>query len=191
MLNSIQFIKFICLAAFVSLVGCAQADLDKFDQSLKTLNQAIGAPPVPGTQTVQAAAPMAVRGDASKSITTELVIPNDKATEEAMNAALPVVKKVISLHQCMKSQESVRLLNVYAVTGVSMTPFIDIPNNRTRYHDKSLCVDVKALDQWTLQALNALSVRAVYFATDSGETFNMIYSFRKASDGSWKLSQIN
>jgi hypothetical protein len=189
-----HFIKLICLAAFVSLAGCAQADLDKFDQSLKSLNQAIGAPPVPGTQTVQAAAPMAVRGDASKSITTELVIPNDKATEEAMNAALPVVKKVISIHQCMKSSESLRLLNVYAVTGVDMSRvngFVYVPVNMTRYHDKSQCVDVKALDQWTLQALNALRVRAVYFATDSGETFNLFYYFMKASDGSWKLSRIN
>ena len=183
--------KFINLAVFIPLVGCAQTDFDKFDQSLKTLNQAIGAPSAPGIQTVQATAPMAVRGGASKSITTELVIPRDKATEEAMNAALPVVKKVISLHQCMKSQESVRLLNVHAVTGVEISTFTTVPINRTRFHDKSQCVDVKALDEWTLQALNALSVRAVYFATDSGETFNMFYYFRKASDGSWKLQGIN
>ncbi len=108
-----------------------------------------------------------------------------------MNAALPVVKKVISFHQCMKSQESVRLLNVHAVTGVEMSTFTTIPINRTKCHDKSQCVDVKALDKWTLQALNALSVRAVNFATDNGETFNMSYHFRKTSDGSWKLSGIN
>ncbi len=191
MFNCIKFIKFACLAIFLPLVGCAQADFDKFDQSLKTLNQALGAPPAPGTQTVQAAEPMAVRGDASKSITTELVIPNDKATEEAMNAALPVVKKVISIHQCLKTDESQRLLNVYAVTGVdvSKNPW-GVPNNRTRYHDKSQCVDVKALDQWTLLAANTIGVRAVYFAIDSGETFNLSYYFRKTSDGSWKLLKI-
>lgn len=187
-----NFIKLICLAVFIPLVGCAQADFDKFDQSLKTLNQALGAPPAPGTQTVQATAPMAVRGDSSKSIRTELVIPADKATEEAMNAALPVVKKVISIHQCLKTEESQRLLNVYAVAGVDLSKSLwSVPNNWTKYHDKSQCVDVKALDQWTLQALNALRVRAVYFATDSGETFNLFYHFRKTSDGSWKLSQIN
>ena len=187
-----KFMKLMSLAIFIPLVGCAQADFDKFDQSLKTLNQALGAPPAPGVQTVQATAPMAVRGGASKSISTELVIPADKATEEAMNAALPVVKKVISIHQCMKTQESMRLLNVYAVTGVDVSQGagVNVPINWTRYHDKSQCVDVKALDQWTLQALNALRVRAVYFATDSGETFNLFYHFRKTSDGSWKLSKV-
>lgn len=186
-----KFMKLMSLAIFISLVGCAQADFDKFDQSLKTLNQAIGAPSAPGVQTAQATAPMAVRGGASKSISTELVIPADKATEEAMNAALPVVKKVISIHQCMKTHESMRLLNVYAVTGVDMSQQnVSVPINWTRYHDKSQCVDVKALDQWTLQALNALRVRAVYFATDSGETFNLFYYFMKASDGTWKLSGV-
>lgn len=186
-----NFIKFICLAIFLPLVGCAQAELDKFDQGLKSLNQALGVPANAGSYPAPPGAPMAVRGDASKSITTELVIPNDKATEEAMNAALPVVKKVISIHQCLKTQESQRLLNVYAVPGVdvSNSPW-GVPNNRTRYHDKSQCVDVKALDQWTLLALNTIGVRAVYFATDSGETFNLSYYFRKTSDGSWKLLKI-
>ena len=186
-----KFMKLMSLAIFIPLVGCAQADFDKFDQSLKTLNQAIGAPSAPGVQTAQATAPMAVRGGASKSISTELVIPADKATEEAMNAALPVVKKVISIHQCLKTKESERLLNVYAVPGVDISKGTwNVPNNWTRYHDKSQCVDVKALDQWTLQALNALRVRAVYFATDSGETFNLFYYFMKASDGTWKLSGV-
>ena len=187
----LNFMKLMSLAIFVPLIGCAQADFDKFDQSLKTLNQALGAPSAPGIQTVQATAPMAVRGDASKSITTELVIPNDKATEEAMNAALPVVKKVISIHQCLKTDESQRLLNVYAVTGVDVSKNgWGVPNNRTQYHDKSQCMDVKALDQWRLLALNTLGVRAVYFATDSGETFNLSYYFRKTTDGSWKLLKI-
>lgn len=184
--------KFISLAVFIPLFGCAQADLDKFDQGLKSLNQAIGVTAGSGGYTTPAGTPVAVRGDASKSITTELVIPSDKATEEAMNTALPIVKKVISIHQCMKTEESQRLLNVYAVAGVDLSKSLwNVPNNWTKHHDKSQCVDVKALDQWTLQALNALRVRAVYFATDSGETFNLFYYFRKTSDGSWKLSQIN
>jgi hypothetical protein len=61
----------------------------------------------------------------------------------------------------------------------------------TKYHDKSQCVDVKALDQWTLLALNTLRVRAVYFAMDRGEAFNLFYQFKKTSDGSWKLFNFN
>ena len=175
----------------MSLVGCAQAELDKFDQGLKSLNQALGVPTSSGSYSASSGGALAVRGDASKTISTELVIPADKSTEEAMNAALPTVKKVIALHQCMKDPNSMRLLNAHAVTGVDMSDGLkQIPNNWTKYHDKSQCVDVKALDQWTLLALNTLRVRAVYFAVDSGETFNFFYEFKKLSDGAWKISSF-
>ena len=191
-----NFLKRTGFALFITLVGCAQGELDKFDQGLKSLNQVLGAPSSSGNYGTPPSGSLAVRGDASKTISTELVIPADRATEEAMNAALPTVKKVIALHQCMKNGESLRLLNAYAVTGMDMQR-IDIffsqstPNERTRYHDKSQCVDVKALDQWTLLALNTLRVRAVYFAVDSGETFNLRYHFKKSNDGSWKISNIS
>ena len=59
-----------------------------------------------------------------------------------------------------------------------------------KYHNTNKCVSVSTIDQWTMPALNALQFRAVYFADDSGETFNFYYLFKKSDDGSWKIAWL-
>lgn len=108
---------------------------------------------------------------------------------------MPNIKKVISLHRCMKSEDSMRLLNFHAVTGrnfdarTSGYGSSSFPNskNHMKYHDNNNCVAARTMDQWSMPALNALQFRVVYFADDSGETVNFQYVFRRVEDGSWKL----
>lgn len=180
------------------LSGCAQ-DLAKFNQDLAALNQALAGGTQPnGAQTGGMA--MATKPDVSKSKPTQLIIPSDKRTASSIDEALPTIKKILAIHQCMKDGESIRQMNIYAVPGVNMAQGrsgygseMYYPNSTwiMKYHDHDKCVSVSAIDQWTMPALNALNFRVVYFADDSGETVNFSYQFKKMDDGSWKIAQFN
>ncbi len=141
---------------------------------------------------------MAAQPDTSQSKPTQLITPKDKRVAAAMDEALPIIKKMLSIHQCIQEPQSLRQLNVFAVPGVDMIknsgnlPAYGFPNSQffMKYHDRNKCVRVSKLDQWTMPALNALLFRAVYFADDSGETVNFLYLFKRADDGSWKIAQL-
>ena len=140
---------------------------------------------------------MATQSEQSKP--AQVTIPKDKRVAAAIEEALPMVKKVLAIHQCVQNWEALRQLNALAVPGVnmaqmgSMIPELRYPNNdmSMKYHNRNKCVGVTTLDQWGMPALNALQLRAVYFADDSGETISFLYLFKKMDDGSWKLAQFN
>lgn len=138
---------------------------------------------------------MATPLDASQSKPVQLIAPNDKQTVAAIDEALPIIKKVLGIHPCLKDSESVRLMNTYAVPGVNLATgaWYIFPNNPSflKYHDRNKCVSVNTIDQWTMPALNALQFRVVYFADDSGETVNFQYLFKKVDDGSWKIDHFD
>lgn len=163
------------------LSGCAQLNKDLEDLN----NKLAAARGQPGGNV------MAVQQDANQS-KTKVVIPNDKKVSTAIDEALPTIKKVLSIHQCLKENEGMRLLNTHAVTGVDMRNvygYIDItPITRMKYHDKNKCVTVQALDEWDMPALNALNFRVVFFSNESGEVANFKYFFKKL-DGSWKIAR--
>lgn len=177
------------------LSGCAQ-DLAKFNQDLASLNQAL-AGGVQGGGAQAGGMAMATKPDAGKSKPTQLTIPSDKRTAAAIDEALPTIKKILAIHQCVKDWQSMRQMNIYAVPGENMVnrhsnANYDFPNSPSimQYHDHNKCVSVSALDQWTMPAMNALQFRAVYFADDSGETSNFKYLFKKSDDGSWKIAEF-
>ena len=168
--------------AFV-LLGCAQ-----LNKNLADINNKLA-----GNGAQAGVYAMAVQPEAGQGKQTKLVIPNDKRVSTAINEALPTIKKVLAIHQCLKDDEGMRQLNIYAVTGVNMRDghgYIEItPITRMKYHDKNKCVSVQALDQWTMPALNALNFRVVFFGDDSGEVSNFEYFFKKTDDGSWKIER--
>lgn len=181
--------KTVLLAAVIlpslafGLLGCAQ-----LNKNLADLNQTLA-----GNGGQSGGYAMAVQPDASQSKPTKLVIPNDKRVSTAIDEALPTIKKVLAIHQCLKDDDGMRQLNIYAVTGVDMRDghgYIEItPITRMKYHDKNKCVSVQALDQWTMPALNALKFRVVFFGDDSGEVSKFEYLFKKTDDGTWKIER--
>lgn len=171
----------------IGLSGCAQ-DLAKFNQDLAALNQALAGGAQGGG--VQSGGMAMAAKPAGQSKPIQLIVPNDKRTAAAIDEAMPNIKKVLGIHQCVKDQDSMRQLNIYAVPGVNIAAdAYHVPNGTNmRYHDLNKCVSISALDQWTMPALNALQFRAIYFADDSGETVNYLYLFKKVDDGSWKIA---
>lgn len=140
---------------------------------------------------------MAAQQEEGQSKPTQLIIPKDKRVAAAIDEALPTIKKIVSIHQCLKDSAGLRQMNFFAVAGMDMTRFanpydatIGLPISNMKYHDKNKCLSVQTLDHWSMPALNALLFRAVYFADDSGETANYLYLFKKTDDGSWKIAQF-
>ena len=180
--NNYFLLAAVILPSFTfGLSGCAQLNKDLADLNKKLAenrSQSVGDV-------------MAVQQDVSQS-KSKLVIPNDKRVSTAIDEALPTIKKVLAIHQCLKDDDGMRLLNVHAVSGVNMRDghgYIEItPITRMKYHDKNKCVSVQALDQWEMPALNALNLRVVFFSDESGEVSNFKYFFKK-TDRTWKIAR--
>lgn len=133
--------------------------------------------------------------DNAAELVIPLTIPKDKKVGKAVEEALPTIKKIIALHQCMKNKDGLRQMNFYAVPGVDMTRVVStyaghFPMERMQFHDRNKCLRVQSMDQFSMPALNALLFRAVYFADDSGETSNFLYLFMRADDGSWQIKKF-
>lgn len=202
-----RYLAAICAVVIGMVPGLSSANdlfgvLNQVAQSLAAVNGNRQANPAayPGNTAPPVGALMASMDQADGEQQIQLLVPKDQRTREAMDAALPTVKKVLAIHQCVKNWESLRLLNIYAVPGVDMARATDqrfsFPNAKNngmgvnlQYHDQNKCVAIRTIDQWTMPALNALNFRVVYFANDSGETVNFNYFFKKVDDGSWKIAR--
>lgn len=123
--------------------------------------------------------------------TTEarIEVPNDPKVSQAFDQALPRIKKVIGIHKCINHPDGMLQLNSEAVPGVNMASNNAFPNNRfaVKYHDRSKCFSVRAIDRVSMPANNALTFRVVYFADDSGETLSYAFLFKKMDNGAWLL----
>jgi len=183
------------IAVLVSITACAQQQLDQFNKDMANLNAALAGGTTSAARPTGAPSALAQNTEAGKGASTQLVVPVDKTAAAALDAALPVIKKVIALHQCMKDTSSARLFSPYTVAGGENDVFTYgfykyAPIFATKYHDKNKCVSVRAIDQVSLLALNSLQIRVVYLAEDSGEASNFKMQFMKSDDASWRLLLI-
>lgn len=127
---------------------------------------------------------------------TQITLSKDKKTAIAVEEAMPLIKKIVAMHRCMKNNGDLRQWNFDALPGVDMMKFANVywpktmlPIEKMQYHDNNKCLSAKVIDQFSKPAENALLFRAVYFADDSGETDNFLYLFMKTDDG-WKIRQF-
>lgn len=182
----VRTIAMLMLGAF-SLAGCKEA-MDQLNRDLDALNKGLPASRQAG---VQAAKPGLLASSAAQTAQIQLIAPNDNKTNAAIDAALPTIKKVLAIHQCVKVDDGMLQLNAYGLPGVSMERWeLGYPNNSRfmKYHDRSKCVSIRAIDSFAMPALNALNFRVVYFAEDSGETVNFGFQMRKTEDDRWLIS---
>ena len=190
--------KFVSLMAVACafLTGCAAEQLEKLNRDLGTLNAVLAGANTSASQApVGTMAVMPSSAQPSKNSQVQLVVPDDLRTQTNLEAALPTIKKVLSIHQCLKDG-GMQQLNFYAVPGVDLAKNglfeLGWPNSSfyMKYHDRSKCVSVRAIDSVSMPALNALKLRVVFFAEDSGETVNFEYLYKQVSDSTWKLAGI-
>lgn len=133
----------------------------------------------------------AQREPEGSGVKTELVVPTDSRTKQAMEAALPKIQEVLSIHRCIKTDDGVRMLNYHTIPGVRIFEGWGwYPIGHMRYHSKNKCVGVRAIDQWSMPALNVLQFRVAYFAEDSGEAVNFQFQFKLSDNGRWLLSNL-
>ena len=192
--------KFVCVL-MLAWSGAANADLldalKQLNQTLSSGGAALGLKPVNGA-TGQGGAnlpAMATPSADPNQPDTQLIVPSEPRVKTSMDEALPIVKKVLAIHQCIKDG-GMQQLNFLAVPGVDFTPQWGMngswPNSSLymRYHDRNKCLSIRQIDNWEMPALNALTFRAIYFSIDSGETVSFSYLMKRVDDGSWKLAQI-
>ncbi len=171
------------VALVIAIAGCTPAEMDKFNRDMAAINAKnngqAGASAKPAT--------LAVMPEATKQEQTQLIIPPDTRTRAAMEEALPNVKKILAIHQCVKEDDGLLRLNIWAAPGRDMRATHSYPLSNVWYHDKNKCLNIRTIDNWSMPALNGLVFRAVYFADDSGETVSVNYELRKMDDGAWRL----
>jgi hypothetical protein len=192
------------------LAGCSTAQLEKINKDLSSVNAALAgkssgsAAAAPNTSTV---APPPITALATPPATegksTQLIIPTDKAVAQAVDEALPTVKKILAIHRCVIDYQSLRLLNPFAVPGkvfgadiiadqMTYGRVVGVsPGKSWKYHQKSTCPSIRAIDNWKMPALNALTFRVSFLADDSGEADIRYYSLLKSPSGAWELADIN
>jgi hypothetical protein len=184
-------------ALFVTLLTGCDATLQKLNEDLAKVNQALSGKPATNTQPVPAQQSISTTNASPvvSAVQTALTIPTDTRTKDAMEAALPIIKKILSIHACVKVDSGMLQMNFHTVPGVSWDGssmnFNDYPNSAyiVKFHDRTKCMSVKAIDGWAMPALNALQFRAVFFADDSGESSNFTYLMKRIDDSTWKLQQ--
>lgn len=189
----------LAVAAVFVLGGCQQA-LDQLARDLDAINANH-----PGAQKPAAGARTAVMADAVRNYKTQVSIPNDSRVSSAFDEALPVIKKVLGIHQCIsKAVDSapgdvhlapLRQLNQYAMPGFDASKQLGwvrdyVPMYSMQYHNSATCLAVQTIDSVTMPAANAMSLRTVYMSTESQEIVNFRYVYQKWSDGSWRLREF-
>ena len=97
------------MAVVIYLTACAQQQLDQFNKDLANFNQALAGGTAPVNRSTGAVVGLAQNTEAGKGVQTQLVVPADRTTAAALEAALPTIKKVSALHQCMQNGSSARL----------------------------------------------------------------------------------
>lgn len=206
MQNTIVLAVVVGLCTFVDpvMAGYPLEDIaNKVSSDLKAINDkgeknraAIGAKQQGGTATPGGEMALKEAPEEKQDKPTQVSMPKDKKTAAAIEEAMPLITKIVSLHRCMKNNSGLRQWNFDAVSGVDMMKFVNIywpktglPIEKMEYHDNNKCLSAKTLDQFSMPAMNALLFRAVYFADDSGETDNYLFLFMKTDDG-WKIKQF-
>ena len=113
------------LLLLLALGGCSTQELQKFNKDLKAFNESMAKAGPAGSANQAAGTPsLALAQQPEKQGTaTQLIVPSDKSAADALDAALPTIKKVIGVHQCMKSHDAARLMNPYVVAGKENSVF--------------------------------------------------------------------
>jgi chaperonin GroEL (HSP60 family) len=189
----------LAVAAVFVLGGCQQA-LDQLARDLDALN-GTGNPGAPRQPVAGGGAAMS---EAVRTYKTQVDIPNDPKVSAAFDEALPTIKKVLGMQQCMPKindanaiTAQLNQLNQYTIPSFDASANYrgwhiqqgSIPMWNVTYHNTSKCLAVQAIDSVALLAANAISIRAIYISTESHEMVKFKYEFQKWSDGSWRLRQ--
>lgn len=128
---------------------------------------------------------------------TRIEVPNDPRISKAFNEALPNIKTIMGIHKCINHQDGMLLLNKETVPGAGVNANSMgwggnlYPNSAffMKYHNRGKCLDVRAIDNISMPANNALLFRAVFYAEDSGETVSFKYLMKRMDNGQWLLGE--
>ena len=102
-------------------------------------------------------------------------------------AASPLIRTMVTTAACASVGEAWNSRNRLMMRPQTFGGYVPAitPMLRTQYHDKSKCMDVVRIGDWSKPAANALKFRAYFVAADSGEAASVIFELQRSSDGEW------
>jgi hypothetical protein len=101
--------------------------------------------------------------------------------------AMPVIRTMVATAACASAGEAWNTRNRLMMRPQTFRGYVPAitPMLRTQYHDKSKCMDVVRIGDWSKPAANALKFRAYFVAGDSGEAANVTFELQRSSEGEW------
>ena len=102
-------------------------------------------------------------------------------------AASPVIRTMVTTAACASVAEAWNARNRLMMRPRTFGGYepATTPMLRTKYHDRTTCMDVVRIVNWSKPAANALKFQAYFVAADSGESASVIFELQRASDGEW------
>lgn len=185
--------RLISVAATALLLAQPASAQSIFDLVVKQLR-----PAAPANEPRQnAATPAALATITSKqaaAIDGFLSTPlQDRVIAAHRAAAAPLIRQVLATLSCARDSAALNSLNRQHLSPRTFRPpFYNslIPMQNLDYHDKSTCLDVVRLTDWTKPANNALKFEAHYISPQSGEAKQQTFELQKGSDGQWMIRNI-
>ncbi|WP_174278315.1 hypothetical protein [Sphingomonas bacterium] len=169
----------------------AQTLLDKV---IQRIGKPRGTAAQGSSTTIPPAALAAISPEQGAAIDQMLTAPvQDAAIVAARTSAWPLIRKLLATGSCATLPAAWNATNRDALTPRDYGGYFEdgvVPMHGLRYHDKSRCLDVYRLADWSKPANNALQFRAYYIAADSGEARNQLFILQQ-QDGRWLVRTID
>ncbi|WP_174279099.1 hypothetical protein [Sphingomonas bacterium] len=178
-------------AAMVAAPAPAQTMLDKL---LQKITKPKGSNTQAGTPTTAPPAALAtISPEQGAAIDRLLATPlQERGVAAARAGAQPLIHRLIATGACARMSDAWNALNRDALVPYTYhEPFSGelVPMGNLQYHDKTHCLDVVRIADWSMPAANALRFRAYYIAADSNEAKGQTFEVQQ-QDGRWMLRTI-
>lgn len=115
---------------------------------------------------------------------------NNTELREAVSEATPTIGAFLKINSCLAGYNA-SVLNAYAAPGKIYPShnYIGGPMPTMYRHNKSSCVSVLRVHDWSMPTKNSLHFEVVYLAEDSGESSKATHELVKQTNGEWLFSR--
>lgn len=127
------------------------------------------------------------------SIDTLLAAPlQDTKISADRREAAPLIRAILTTAACAQNSSAWNALNRQHMSPTTFDAgqsYAAMGN--MKYHDKSLCLDIARLADWSKPANNALNFKAYLLSPQSGEAVGQRFELQKSTEGQWMIRQLN
>jgi hypothetical protein len=113
----------------------------------------------------------------------------DPDAQKVRSELAPNLTKLLNILACYSQLDIGNFTKRFFAPNVS--DYVVPVTNGMNYHDRATCLSVERIDGWSMSAKNAVKMRVVFVADDSGESAVRNLEWQKQSDDVWLLRYIS